>query len=489
MIWLVAAALAGSAVVTVEVGPDGPRVLRVVPNAGRAPARVGTPGALGSLEVLGETGDPLASLPLEDPRIRSIALPEGGGETGRLTRAIGRYEIDWPPGAARVRLGARESAPGAPPTRDGVIAVQSAGLPAERLDLLFLGDGYSESQLDRFADDVDAVVAHLQTLEPYGAYSSLLNIWRVDTASAESGISHAEDGVIRDTAFGCYYGCAGIERLVCCDDAAVLDAAAAVGPVEGVVVLVNDPEYGGSGGFTYATAYNGDDGLQVAAHELGHSLVLLRDEYDYYVTDDSVFTGPNCAKTDDGSTWPEWLGVDGVDAYRVCSYDNFWRPTENNCMMRTLRDNYCPVCREAAVLALYDRIPDLLSGADPPPGDVDATGDADPVITIETLVPPEQLVFEWTLDGEIVADLTGPDVRPRCHPELAGELSVRVYDPTPWVRADPRDLLQSTAGPWTVAAEACAEPAAESEPCGCRSSPPMSGWLALLPFLRRRRAA
>ncbi len=457
-----------------------------------APVVHGVAGALGSLEVRDAAGRRLGWAAFEDPRVRSIALPDGGGAAARLERAVGRTEVDWPVGAVSVRLGGQEARPAAPPPpRAGVVAVQHAGPAAERLDLLFLGDGYGAAEQDRFAADVDALVGYLSAIEPFGAYTSLLNIWRVDEISVDSGVSHPDLGVTRETAYDCYYGCGGIERLVCCDDAQVLSTAGEVGPVEGIVVLVNDAEYGGSGGFTYATAYNGEEGLEVAAHELGHSLVLLRDEYSYEIGSYSGFTGSNCSASGDDLSWAHWLGVDGVGAFEVCSYDNFWRPTENHCMMRTLRDNYCPVCREAAVLALYQRIPDLLASAEPAAGAlVDATGDDDPLIRIETLVPADQLTFEWSVNGEIVPGLSGPEVRPRCQPELTGELTVRVVDPTPWVREDPNDLLQSTAGPWTVTAARCGGPPSEGARCGCRTASPDALSLALFGVLiRRRRAA
>ncbi|MBA2320989.1 MAG: hypothetical protein H0V89_07530, partial [Deltaproteobacteria bacterium] len=202
-----AAAWAGSAVVTVEFSADGPRVLSVIPVAGEV-----APGP-GALEILGVDGRVLARAALEDPRIRSVAVPEGGGETAILDRAIGRYAIDWPAGAHRVRFGGRDALPGGPPpVREGVVAVRYAGPADERLDLLILGDGYTEAELPRFAEDVDALVEYLGGIPPYGRYASLLNIWRTDTASVESGVTHLESGIARETAFGCYYGCGGIDR-------------------------------------------------------------------------------------------------------------------------------------------------------------------------------------------------------------------------------------------------------------------------------------
>ena len=136
--------------------------------------------------------------------------------------------------------------------------------------------------------------------------------------SAESGASHYESTpqVIRDTAYNCYYGCAGIDRLICCNDSEVVAEVNALIPeADGIMVLVNDPVYGGSGGFTYATSYTeGETGEMVASHELGHSLIGLWDEYDYGYNA-GYNGGPNCSAEGDGSAWAHWLDKGEVDAF------------------------------------------------------------------------------------------------------------------------------------------------------------------------------
>jgi len=462
-------ARAGSAVVTYQVDAVGQvTVTDVVVSAGPAPRGAATDGPLGALEVRGD-GVTRARVGLDDPRWRSVITPSGG-EATRLPAAQGRVVVPWPAGSEGVRVDGgpeRRARAAPPPPVVGVVPVQLAGDPAERLDLVFLGDGYPADEMGRFAADVQAVVDHLGGVEPYAAYTALLNIWRVETPSAASGVSHPETGVVVDSALGCAYSCGGIDRLICCDEAAVLEAAGRVGAFDGVLVLVNDPVYGGSGGFTYATAYTGTQGVDVAAHELGHSLVLLRDEYSYGVADETAFTGPNCTADPDAPTWAQWLGVDGVDAYETCSYTNLWRPTENGCLMRTLQDGYCPVCREAAVRALYTRVPSLVVAVDPPVDTpVDARGSLDPEISVETVVPADQLTFVWTLNGAPIPGETGPTLRPRCR-DWQGAVAVAVRDETPWVRDDPLGLLQAEAGPWTVLSERCAVPRDDRGCGGC----------------------
>ena len=485
--WMIAAtvAMGGSLRATIDVGPDGPVLVDAVRVGGEVPS------SSGDVQILDAAGKLLGTAAIPDPRWRTIVGHDAeSGQGAKLEFARIRVDIPWPDDAASLRLGAIEIRPSdrrAPPPGDAV-EVSRSGPSSDRLDLVFLGDGYRQSELDTFADDVDRIVSYLREIEPYGSYSGMFNIWRIDTASQESGVSHDESGISRDTEYDCYYGCASIDRLICCDDSKVMGAVeAAVPGADGVLVLINDPVYGGSGGFNYATAYTGaDDGRQVAAHELGHSLVGLWDEYNYGY--DGSGEGPNCATSSSGN-WDEWFGSQDVAAFQECSYNQLYRPTDQSCMMNSLLDDYCPVCRQEAIYALYAHLPGLISSLEPAPGPLD-TSVGDVQFAVATNGPDSGLVHEWTLDGEIIS--SDPDFELDCD-EGEGELMLTVYDDTPWVRADPYELMSETVGPWTitVGGECKTTSAAEElfEACDCNTAPrpAQAGWLLALALLVRRR--
>ncbi len=482
--WIIAAtvALGGSLRATIDVGPNGPVLVDAVRVGGEVPA------SSGEVEILDATGNLIATAGIPDARWRTIIGQHGGGEGAKLEYARIRVDIPWPDHAAAIRLGNRELRPSdrtSPPPGEAE-AVSTSGPSTDRLDLVFLGDGYQQSQLGTFSSDVDGIVDYLREIEPYGSYSGMFNIWRIDAPSNDSGVSHNESGISRDTAYDCYYGCSGIDRLVCCDDSAVMAAVeAAVPGADGVLVLINDPVYGGSGGFNYATSYTGSsDGRQVAAHELGHSLVGLWDEYNYGY--DGYDEGPNCSLSSEGN-WDEWYGSQGVSAFRECSYNGLYRPTDGQCMMRSLLDDYCPVCRQEAIYAMYAHLPSLVSSIDPPPGPLDTS--AGPVdFDVVTNGPDAGLVHQWSLDGEVIS--TDTEFQLRCS-KGEGELSLLVYDDTPWVRADPYGLLSETAGPWQITVDGECTTTAEDifAACDCSSTPhpANAGWLLALALLIRRR--
>jgi len=334
--------------------------------------------------------------------------------------------------------------------------MSESGPADERLNMVFLGDGYTEEELDLFADDVDRIAAYMfSEIEPYGSYESAFNVWRIDQASVESGVSHyeVEPHIRRDTAYGCFYGCAGIDRLVCCDDGDVIAEVNDLIPeADGIMVLVNDPTYGGSGGFSYATSYtDGEWGEMVASHELGHSLIGLWDEYDYG-TNGSTDGGPNCSPESDGSDWEHWAGEDGVDAYATCSYRDLYRPTRDGCMMNSLQGDYCPVCREETVRVIYDHLPSLFAELSHPEGTLSITDEALTISTVATLPEVSSLSWEWTLGEEILGAEPSLELD-ACGP--SGTLRVALWDATSYVRQDPEELLLESLS-WTLERIPCA---------------------------------
>jgi MYXO-CTERM domain-containing protein len=421
-----------------------------------------------------------------DARMRSIIAPDGGhGEAAWLTSALSTEVVRVP---ADVDLAPwTATAPAAAPPPENAFALLQSGPSAQRLDVVFLGDGYTADQQEEFAADVAWMADYMLSIEPYASYAAMFNVWRVDLPSNQSGSSHPELGEAqRDTVFSCAYGCSGLDRLICCNDAAVLEAAEAVPQADGIVVLINDETYGGSGGFNYATSFVGESqGREVAIHEVGHSLVGLWDEYGYGISGDpgTDGEGANCSASPDGH-WTVWQGIQGVGAHQECSFTNYHRPTENACMMRTLQDDYCAVCRQETIYGIYARLPGLVNRIEPAEGtEIVAQSDGPAAtFTIDANEPSHGLVYAWSVDGEQV-EPNDKDFDLKCS-GLKGELTLHVYDDTPWVRTDPYGLTFQILGPWTVRSQPCASI------CGCSGAPSSGGggWLlvALLALWRRR---
>ena len=161
--------------------------------------------------------------------------------------------------------------------------IQDNGPSSNRLDIVVLGDGYTAAELGAYAADVDTLMQQVIATAPYDEYQPYINVHRIDVTSNESGADHPEIDEFVDTALGATYFCASIQRLICVDFAAVtavLNASVALDGRDIVLVLVNDPEYGGSGG-AYAVVSTNVSAAEIMLHEIGHSFGFLADEYEF----------------------------------------------------------------------------------------------------------------------------------------------------------------------------------------------------------------
>lgn len=439
--------------------------------------------------------------------------PEGIVPAGRLRRV----RMPWPDGADRVRFGDQEVVPfegvEGPSLAQPLGPVDEA---AHQLDLVILSEGYRAEDAEAFAADAGAVATHLRRLEPWRTYGDLLAIRTVFLPSDDAGIDTLEGVDEADTHFGCWYGC-GLDgedtsRLICCEERTVLDTVDRVFPdADGVLVLVNDSRYGGSGGLTYSVAYTGEragdpSAMQVAAHELGHTLVALWDEYAYGTLDDGAdYVSPNCAPSGGDLPWAPWLDggpvdwtawddqtdpaacdgrrlpADGVCAFPVCSFDDWVRPTFDSCMMRELQDAYCPACREAIVVGLLEAADGRLAEADPAPGTTIVPVRGQRVqISATARAPLSTLKATWTLDGAPLGEGLDLDVAAE---DLEGAiLALTLTDTSPWLRDTQPERTDRYV--WTVdPAVGCA-----CQATGPRPAVPLAG-LLVLALARRRRCS
>jgi hypothetical protein len=172
-------------------------------------------------------------------------------------------------------------------------AVIENGPPAEKVDLVLLGDGYSAAEMDKWHRDARRLTEILFSVSPFKERRSDFNVWAVDTPSPESGVSRPSDGVYRRSALRVAYDAFGSERYVLAfDDKRVREAAAAA-PYDVLEIVVNGRKYGGGGIFNLYATVASDNAFTpyVFVHEFGHHFAGLADEY--YTSD--VAYGPAAA--------------------------------------------------------------------------------------------------------------------------------------------------------------------------------------------------
>ncbi|MGP1273257.1 MAG: M64 family metallopeptidase [Phycisphaerales bacterium] len=329
--------------------------------------------------------------------------------------------------------------------------------PANRLDIVFVGDGYTAAQLGTYAAQVTSFADAMFQDEPFATYRPLFAIHRVDVASPESGVDNDPSlGISRNTAMNMAFWCNNIERLLCVDvglayayanTAAIPDGN---GPDQ-VIALANSSKYGGAGysssDLGTASAGNGA-AVEVVVHELGHSLGNLADEYDYGGPANYSGGEPNAANvstytptqmSDRLAKWYRWLGVnnpafDGLhNSFEGGQYSQFgiYRPT-NNSKMRALGRPFNLVNAEGLIKEIY-RVVDPIDDASP---STTGTVAAHTTLAVTPVQPVgHQLDVEWFFNGQPIAGATATTLD-TCAAGIAGVgvITVTVTDNTPWVR-------------------------------------------------------
>jgi hypothetical protein len=155
------------------------------------------------------------------------------------------------------------------------------GPPQEKVDLVVLGEGYTDAELPQFHDDVRRLVRRLFEYEPFKSRLSDFNVRAIDLPAAKSGVSRPHGGKYRRNPIATQYSIFDSERYVLTFDNRTFRDVLSAAPYEFAVILVNEKQYGGGGIFNLqATAAVGSEFADyLFIHEFGHHFAGLGDEY------------------------------------------------------------------------------------------------------------------------------------------------------------------------------------------------------------------
>ena len=162
-----------------------------------------------------------------------------------------------------------------------LIAIQESGDPASKVDLLLLGDGYTEAECGKFERDAQRLSAALFEYSPFAERRADFNVWGLCPPAAESGISRPSTGIHRQTPVGATYDAFGSERYMLTFENRRFRDVAAWAPYDFVEILANNETYGGGGIFGLYGTVAADNRFAeyVFVHEFGHHFAGLADEY------------------------------------------------------------------------------------------------------------------------------------------------------------------------------------------------------------------
>ncbi|MBV9927667.1 MAG: hypothetical protein JOZ96_21795 [Acidobacteria bacterium] len=341
-----------------------------------------------------------------------------------------------------------------------VQTIVNNGDPANRVDIVLIGDGYTAAEMTKYQTDIQQFVQLMFQQEPFHEYQRYFNVHRIDVVSAESGSDHPETGTFRNTAFDSTYNCSGIQRLICANTSKVSQVAfnsLAPNQIDLIILIVNDATYGGSGG-SIAIASTNFQAVELVLHESGHTFGLLADEYDYSPPACSNSTEPSepnvTRQTARASVkWNAWIGastplpttstqpaVPGLyEGARYCTA-GLYRPTYNS-KMRVLGTAYEQVNSEQLVRRVYNRVSPVDTFS-PASTTVSLTTAQAQTFGVTTPAPlTHALDVSWAVDGRAVGTSTSLGVGAGALSPGSHTVEATVRDLTPFVRTDPEQLL------------------------------------------------
>ncbi|HKK58716.1 MAG TPA: M64 family metallopeptidase [Salinivirga sp.] len=297
----------------------------------------------------------------------SIPYPKGDVLVKLLVRNKNKFELlnTWSidPDADNIKQ---------EPVNQEAILILGGGDYRNKLDLVFLADGYSESELKKAKKDARRFGKFLFRNAPFNKYRRDINIWLVHKPSIESGTDEPCKGVFKKTALGTSFNTLNLKRYLSVEEFFKVKDVAAAAPYDFILVMVNTKRYGGGGVFNHFSVFSADgpSAEKVFLHEFGHHFGGLADEYfNSEVTyEDMLDTTiepwqPNITTlVDFDSKWPHLISEGlPVPTPRIAKFENYTGVFEGgaylnkgvfspamDCRMRTNKaKDFCTVCQLA----------------------------------------------------------------------------------------------------------------------------------------------
>jgi hypothetical protein len=181
--------------------------------------------------------------------------------------------------------------------------IVDSGNPANRIDVVFMGDGYTLAEKDKFFGDINRLTNDMFTGDTFSQYLPLFNIWAAYVPSAVSGIG--VNNKPRDTPFKLFREGKELRAIFSGSEQAIIDVCLSIGSksCEFPTVIANDDLYGGLGSPFVIATRSPTSGTIVLRHEMGHDFGGVGEEYD----GGEVYRGANSASSTKNVPWKHWL--------------------------------------------------------------------------------------------------------------------------------------------------------------------------------------
>lgn len=165
--------------------------------------------------------------------------------------------------------------------KEQVVAIENNGTPESKVDLLILGDGFTQREMGLFERKARELSNYLLSTYPFSQRRKDFNVWALAPLAKSSGVSRPSTGNYIDSPLGVTYDAFRSERYVLTFSNQRWRSIASSAPYDAVIMITNTDTYGGGGIFgLYSTAAAGSEWANyLFVHEFGHHFAGLADEY------------------------------------------------------------------------------------------------------------------------------------------------------------------------------------------------------------------
>ncbi|MBM3844879.1 MAG: hypothetical protein FJ405_01155 [Verrucomicrobia bacterium] len=339
------------------------------------------------------------------------------------------------------------------------------------LNLVMLAEGYTRLDQELFETHARRAANGILGAPPFSSYQRYFNVFGIFVESREAGADKPQLGIQRDTYFNSTYRSFGIDRLLTIPPNDVNRS-----PEDGegkvnrllmqlipeydvAAVLVNDSDYGGSGGPILVISAN-SAAAELAAHEMGHSFARLGDEYSDPFPGYPDIEEPNTTREirRELLKWRKWvLASTPIPTSDSLPFRNLlglfegahyhaqgWYRPRYECKMRRLNRPFCEVCAESLTLNVFTRLGVVRSTAPLRSAAVPVSAFLPQRFSLETFAAPDDAVHvEWTLNASPLAttDVTAVELIGSSLGDGTNVLKASVRIESPRVRNDPAGAL------------------------------------------------
>jgi|WetSurMetagenome_2_1015567.scaffolds.fasta_scaffold20517_3 hypothetical protein len=357
---------------------------------------------------------------------------------------------------------------------------------ANRVNLVFLAEGFTQSQQARFLNYVGKSRDSFFLCQPWSNFRKLCNVYAIGVVSADSGCDYPADGIIKDTYFGASYsgskktGTSGYLNLLSIDaDSNITPPSKITALLQEHVpdydilsIVVNDSYIPGAWANIYMVPpyillpTGGSYSPALIRHEIGHIFASLLDEYAIGSTVVGESKNTTAKTQRDQIRWnawidpstpvptpetPEYYDVPGLFEGAVGCTTGWYRPKQV-CIMNAAYDtsSFCEICREELIVSICKTISlvDSFSPANNAPVKIAPNA----FLSISPLKPDSfRLATQWSVNGSLLA--TASDTLKLADARLKAGLNtviVRVIDSSGMVRIPENRKFVVDSIVWTI---------------------------------------